>query len=324
MVTTSSWSRFWWELRPSYELFSLGEPTLHEGDADNNTIVVQIDVLQSFAPVKRCFWPCWTRAFLLAWSVQVLGVDVRHYPPHNLWIYYGYLTHWGHTLSIIYLSLSFLCSVVPKKLLIVPNHSTEKAACTSWTAQSPSRLVCITWGLYSTVAPLEIAICFLYWSAVANAPPSYVSVMEHGGIAALVLLDGTLIGHVPVRIKHGVFLMSVCFSYLTWSLLDAELGIGNGEWGPAYNDDALYPVLNWNDDFRGAAIVSAVAICILAPTLFWVCWLLSLVSPPRKDADAIENGNASHGCCTFEGSRRHVLTFHTSDVTAAYKNMSAL
>jgi hypothetical protein len=101
--------------------------------------------------------------------------------------------------------------------------------------------------------------------------------MEHGGISLLILLDGNWVGIVPVRAKHLVFLMFLCILYCAWSILDSVLEIGNGEWGPAYgDDDALYPVLNWNSDRELATIVSALAICVVAPGIFLGCYWLSL------------------------------------------------
>ena len=150
--------------------------------------------------------------------------------------------------------------------------------------------------------------------------------MEHGGIAVLVWIDGNYLGGcpVPVRAKHVIFLVMVCCAYLFWTGVDAVLGIGNGEWGPAYTDDALYPVLNWNSDQQLAATVSAVAICGVAPTCFAICWLASLWSyggyERQGDQDDIEiaiddenHVDRCRGyCCTasgsFDGSRRLILS----------------
>ena len=49
--------------------------------------------------LEKCFAPnrhttIIIRSVFLLWSLHVLYVDVTHYPPHNLYIYMGYLTHW--------------------------------------------------------------------------------------------------------------------------------------------------------------------------------------------------------------------------------------
>jgi hypothetical protein len=299
-------------MRVGYRLFSLDEPTLiieqptnPDGECKRSLQLRQIDVAASFAPARPLYFTTWIRLMLLLLSLHVLYVDVSSYPPHNLFIYMGYLTHWGHVMSILYFTCSFLCTVVPGAVM-QPQKNADGSG-------NVSRLVRVTWGLYSTVAPLEIAITLLYWSAIATSgePLKYITVMEHGGIAILIWLDGLFVGLVPVRAKHVVFLMVVCFSYMTWSVLDAVLGIGNGEWGPAYNDDALYPVLNWKTNSKGAAILSAFAICVLSPCLFMACWMLSLTSSRRDSAvvSTVENDHISAydgGCCcgNFDGSRR--------------------
>lgn len=299
---SSIWKRFLFELRPSYPLFSLEEAACTE-DLNGSKPRRYIDVKQSFAP----HWMAISfRLFFLAWSLQVLYTDVSTYPPHNLYIYMGYLTHWGHFLSNLYFLCSFLCTIIPWAVRQPTGDMRMR----------PGRLVRTTWGLYSCVAPLEIAITLLYWSGTTfiSGHGTYVSAMEHGGIALLILIDGLLVGIVPVRAKHLFYLVVVSFCYLSWSVFDAFLEIGNGEWGPAYEDDALYPVLNWNQDRKGATIVSAFVICVLSPGLFFGCWALSLLkSKGSSNSSAVlvqgKDGEivvADHGCCSayFDGSRR--------------------
>lgn len=297
--------RFKWELRPSYALFSLEEPSGR-----------MIDVQKCFAPRGRCCSTVIFRLFFLAWSCQVLYDDVVYtYPRHNLYIYLGYLTHWGHVITILYFTCSLFCSCC------VPCSRVAQTSNDS----SPHALIKWTWGLYSLVAPLELAITFLYWgSGIYSFPVTYSSVMEHGVLGALVWIDGLLVGTVPVRAKHVFFLITTATTYLVWTIVNAILGIGNGEWGPAYNDDALYPVLNWNKQTKAAAILSAIVVIILAPALFYLCWLASLASPKHNKNDkqghhedvaeeeAMEQGSRCycHGCscccccCVCDGSRR--------------------
>jgi len=301
--------RLWWELRPSTGFFSPLEP-------NGRTL----DLAACFSGGNSCCG--WLfRLVLWLWSVQVLALDVYHYPPHNLWVYMGYLTHWGHVLSICYLFCSFLCSVVIRKKKKTMNDNDDAQP---EQQQLPLRLIHTTWLLYSLTAPLELAICMLYWSAIAAGPSafSYFSLMEHGGIAIFVWLDGTgalltctkLGGAaIPVRAKHIIFLTLTCCTYLFWTGVDAVLGIGNGEWGPAYTDDALYPVLNWNSDSQLAATVSAVAICGVAPACFFLCWLASLYG--RNIAN--DNNGCCSCCCRCDGSRRPLLPLDVDDAGAA-------
>jgi hypothetical protein len=269
----SWWDRLQWELRPSFSFFSIDEPS-----------GARIDVAASFGR-HRPYLTIILRLVFVCWSVQVLMEDVSHYPPHNLYIYMGYLTHWGHVLVILYFWCSLLCAILPSATRQPSPH------------KQPHRLVQATWGLYSTVAPLEVAITLLYWAGVANGPVTYVAVMEHGGLAVLVWMDGLVVSVVPVRVKHIWFLLTLCVLYLIWSVVDVVAGIGGGEWGPADTDDALYPVLRWGSETKSAAILAAFVVCVLAPCLFLVCWMLSLASTSTPHC----------GCCgvyTFDGFRR--------------------
>ena len=203
-------------------------------------------------------------------------------------------------------------------------------------------MIYTTWGLYSLAAPLELSICLLYWTAVAGTGPSafsYVSVCEHGGIAGAVLLDGVA-RRIPVRVPQVVFLLGVCGAYLAWTVVDAVLDIGNGEWGPAYDDDALYPILNWNSDRETAMTASAVAICLVAPGSFAACWLLGLVAWRKQTTNNGDDGDETNvakkkngsGCCgcgglVFDGSQRPLLPLRQdaaggdADAAASYKAM---
>jgi len=289
--------RFKWELRPSYPLFSLEEPSGRF-----------IHVQECFAPRRRWGATAIARLLMLGWTAQVLYDDIVYtYPRHNLWIYLGYLTHWGHVITILYFVCSLFCCLVPSSLLEQPKMGNVQ----------PRALIKWTWGLYSLVAPLELAITILYWGSGIAGRATYSSIMEHGVLGTLVWIDGIFVGNVPVRAKHVIFLITTAALYLSWTIVNALLGIGNGEWGPAYNDDALYPVLNWNKQTHAAAILSAFVVVILAPALFYLCWLASLLSPravPKSmtEEEAVEEGSrcCCHGCCdsccclVCDGSRR--------------------
>jgi hypothetical protein len=229
----------------------------------------------------------------------------------------GYLTHWGHVLTILYFTCSLCCAILPPVTRqpasappLPPPPPDESSQSASPPHPQPHVLVRATWGLYSTVAPLEVAITLLYWASGGvndNGPVTYISVMEHGGLAVLVWMDGLVVSVVPVRAKHICFLLTVCALYLTWSVIDVVAGIGGGEWGPADTDDALYPVLRWGSETRAAALLSAFTICVLAPGLFLGCWMLSLASLANNNS--IEEGAPSQcgGCCcgcVFHGLRR--------------------
>jgi len=247
------------------------------------------------------------RSAILAIALHVLYFDVWHYPPHNLWVYMFYLTHWGHCINIWYLFCSVVCSFAHSQF--------GEDEDTQWdNTEKLPRLIKHTWSMYATAAPLSLAITMLYWTAivpVAYGPEtfSYVSLMEHGGVGLLVVCDGLWTGNVPLRAKQFVYLLGVCSAYLLWSIVNFVLELGNGEW-PGYDDDALYPVLHWGmDSRRASAMLSGFLIVVLCPLLYWIVWMMSLASLDER------YGRARYcHCCicpdkqiAFEGSKRSLL-----------------
>jgi len=251
------------------------------------------------------------RCVLFATALHVLYFDVTRYPPHNLWVYMFFLTHWGHCINIMYLGCSLLCSIVYTSNDDNFDSSadgadddrhdgiTNNSEYDDGSGRNLPRLIKATWSLYGTAAPLSIAIALLYWASIAPGAHfpdvfTYPSVMEHGVVGLLVLFDGNIVGTVPVRAKHIVYMMIVCTSYLLWSLINWMQNLGNGEWGPAYDDDALYPVLKWGSETRLAATISGFAIVVLCPAVFWMVWMLSLAS--IEDVVHDDTKDESSGC----------------------------
>ena len=205
-------------------------------------------------------------------------------------------------MSIMYMISILYCTL--NKSLLMESEIAPKA-------------IKISWVLYSIVAPMELCITLLYWSADYDGGEiSYVNVMEHGIICLLILIDGVFTSTIPVRLNMFPYFLTVCISYLCWSIIDAAFNIGNGEWGPAYEDDALYEVLNWNQNSKSAAIVSAIVICVLAPLVYSFCWLLSLCEFRRTSRCF---------CCSFTGSRRFISSVVDGSVGVddgfSYKDM---
>lgn len=314
--------------------------------------ILHISLMSMF--LQRVIYPLnngtfYIRSAILAIALHVLYFDVTHYPPHNLWVYMFYLTHWGHCINTWYLLCSWMCCLMHTQY---HNESKAESSLPIYDSQTkPSRLIKHTWSMYATAAPLSLAITLLYWTAiapVAYGPEtfSYVSVMEHGGICLLVLVDGLCVGSVPLRAKQFVYLMSVCVAYLLWSMVNFALDLGNGEW-PEYDDDALYPVLQWGVESRRlSAMISAVVIVVICPVLYWMAWMLSLVSFEKRyrddDCDEPDNGAMNDCCCTspscccvcsnkqclFEGRNRPLLQMsetgnHDQEMGTMYNEMSA-
>ena len=282
----------------------------------------------------------YVRSVFLAISMHVLYFDVTHYPPHNLWVYMFYLTHWGHCINIWYLFCSWVCCLGYTQYTRSEGEQGESSASPySDRAKKLPRLIKHTWTMYATAAPLSLAITLLYWTAiapVAYGPETfgYVSMMEHGGIGLLVLFDGLCIGSVPLRAKQFIYLLSVCVAYLLWSMVNFGLKLGNGDW-PDYDDDALYPVLQWGMESRRiSAMISGFVIVMICPVLYWIVWMPSLAS--LEETYQRRNGDTAAGdehsgppdirrccclrcCCfssdkqiVFEGRNRQLLQVETA------------
>ena len=314
--------------------------------------ISHISLLPKF--LQRLIYPInngtfYLRSFFLAIALHVLYFDVTHYPPHNLWVYMFYLTHWGHCINIWYLFCSWVCCLgctrysqgEPEKETSSPFYGHAKKL---------PRLIRHTWSMYATAAPLSLAITLLYWTAIAPiayGPETfgYISISEHGGISLLVLLDGLCIGSVPLRAKQFIYLLSVCIAYLLWSIANFLFELGNGDW-PDYDDDALYPVLKWGMDSRRlSATLSASVIVVICPVLYWAVWMSSLASlgdRHLRNNDDAAAGDAEKGpsdmkrcCClrcycicsdkqiVFEGKNRPLLQVEP-DTSAYYQEMETM
>jgi len=317
------------ELAWSYSIYCQTEEVIDDAGSLQRKY---ININECFAPSRPIIKTNWSRRLyffnnrvfyirlvFVAISFHVLYIDITLYPLHNLWVYLFFLTHWGHLFNMTYLFCSMLCCAneIP---VVIEGSERNKAI---------PNLIQITWLLYSTTAPLSLAICILYWIGIAPSQSpqdslNYVCIMEHGIIGIIVLIDGVLVGTIPVRAKHYVCLLAVCISYLLWSLVNYILKLGNGDWGPTYDDDALYPVLNWGwESRRVAAIVSSSATIVLCPVLFWFVWMLSLSSFDSDGSGTEDINRCCHrGCCgrgfLFEGRRRPLNNNGSNDECSQY------
>lgn len=236
-------------------LFDLSEP---DG--------VQIDVEQTFAP--RPYWRSWlTRLLFLAISVESLFATLHNTPPWNRWFFMAYLTHWGLVAAIAYQLCAVLCLIpaIRQKALYQP-RSGELCAL----------FVRITWGLFSLAAPVELVICILYWGLDYSPghPVHYYLVMNHGGIALLLMVDGFLLSSFPLQLKQLVFTVVFCIVYLAWTIIFAESNIPNPN--VSESDDYIYYALEWNANAKVAEVLASLCAFVLPPIVFVIFWLISL------------------------------------------------
>ena len=241
---------------------------------------MQIDVSQTFAP--RPYWRSWLiRLSFLAVSVESLSATIAHTTHWNRWFYMAYLTHWGLVTSIAYQVCAVVClvPVVRRRALYQPLGSGKQC----------SRFVRTTWALFSLAAPVELIICILYWGLEYTPGHSvhYYLVVNHGGIALLLMVDGFLLSSFPLQLKQLVFTVIFCIAYLSWTVIFAESNIPNPNVGES--DDYIYSVLEWNSDVKVAEVVSSLCAFVLPPIVFVVFWIMSLSRRHLYDATGYEH-----------------------------------
>jgi FAR-17a/AIG1-like protein len=117
-----------------------------------------IDMDRTFHP--RPFWLALalkTVLVLWAWSLLISGL-LDTLP---IWFYFAYLTIWSLTLSCIYLTLSWVVTVLPFLTTSQPSpptttHDTNSNDVSLW--------ISATWLLYTIAAPAELLVAVLYWT----------------------------------------------------------------------------------------------------------------------------------------------------------------
>lgn len=115
--------------------------------------------------------------------------------------------------------------------------------------------------------------------------------MFHGGGIILLLIDGFLISRIPLRIKQ--FLLFECYAlfYFAWSSIQAFSGIGNPDRNEGVDDDdAIYSSIKWKNDTESVLILSAVALLVINPLVFFICWWVSWIVPKRLVVGGIDVG----------------------------------
>jgi len=255
---------------------------------------MQIAVDKTFAP--RPYWRSWlVRLSFLALSVESLGATLYHTPPWNRWFFMAYLTHWGLVASIAYQICAVICLLPPIR---------RKALYQPCSEERCSLFVRTTWGLFSLAAPVELIICILYWGLDYSPghPVHYYLVMNHGGIALLLMLDGFLLSSIPLQLKQLLFTIGFCIAYLTWTLIFAESNISNPN--VSDSDDYIYDALEWNANAKVAEILATLCAFVLPPIVFAVFWLMSLSR--RHLYDAAEDNDEQEQQIELVGVHAHV------------------
>lgn len=127
--------------------------------------------------------------------------------------------------------------------------------------------------MLAAAAPMEVTVTILYWVLEFEGTFSYVSIMSHGGVMILVVIDGFVLSRVPLRMKQFVFFESFALVYCVWTLIHAYSGMGN-----PYADDAIYDSIAWKNNMKPTVILIVVLLLVANPIIFFFCRLLSRIS----------------------------------------------
>ena len=235
-------------------------------------------------------------------------------------MYFGHLSNITFMLTLTYQMLSTFLSLLamvrrkhysvlhqplplPMPLPMPIMSQSSNASNAKGPSPRPSSLICLTWLIYSIALPSEFLVAIGYWWFEYDhaRPMTNIDLYKHGIIAFLLLLDGNVLGRIPLRAKHwrGVFVYGTL--YILWTMVSSYYMLGEKR-------GVIYRVIDWREDPGKAAEVSFLLMVVMGPLVFSACWLISV----------------SGGCCScdYSAARRRVLTNVYSEVIAVNHDMN--
>lgn len=247
-----------------------------------------VDIPNSFAPQQPTWWLVLIIKFIF-WGLTLSTIIMGWaFVADNAGFYLAYFTHWTLLLSFFYLTLSLFNSS--------PFCQPQKQEGQEVTATA-SCMVKLTWGLFAVVAHAEILVTLLFWLLVYDGGEIlYTTVMGHGIVMILVLLDGLVVNRIPIRMKHFAFCNIYYVLYILWSVIHSFTNIGNPDADPNDPDadqTSIYGALDWDGNPGGTAVTVVLAFGVASPILFLLLWTLALYNPRT---------------CRFDGSNRKCIT----------------
>jgi hypothetical protein len=238
----------------------------------DNTPPRRMDIVKTFSPHPRILH-IGVKISLAALIVSVMAMSIQDTMHQSFWL--AKLTHWGIVFCSAYAILSAVSAVY---LAIRPPASPDELE------GGVGVLIKSTWALLAIAAPAQVMITILFWALEFKGTISYVSLMVHGIVMVLIMIDGFILSRIPLRMKQFVLFESFSVVYVLWTVIHAYSGIGNpyaeGD-TPTQDDDAIYSSLAWKNDAAGAAILSVIVLIVANPIIFMICRALSQLLPRR-------------------------------------------
>lgn len=185
----------------------------------------------------------------------------------NRAIYFGMLTYWALTFSVVYLWMSTINSIVGVQQ---PNRK-----------DNVSFRVGFQWFMFNVAVHTSLAVVILYWLVVFEPDETAItfsSFSTHAGTCLTLLLEGFVVNRIPIRwfFWWGTGLLTG-IAYLVWTIVHAKLDIGNPD---KEDSDLLYDSIDWDDDLSGTIILFAVSILILGPIIQSMLFVTSIYGSP--------------------------------------------
>ena len=148
--------------------------------------------------------PFLLKVIFLGVSIYGLVADITHYEHPDF--YLAYLTSWTMVHCVTYLTASLLLTILPAS---------------SPSSGNNSYLMKFTWLYCSLTVVHGTIVTVLYWGLLYEPGDEigHYTVMTHGVVALLCVLNGLVLDRTPIRLKH-VFINWVWgLLYLLWNVL---------------------------------------------------------------------------------------------------------
>jgi hypothetical protein len=114
-------------------------------------------------------------------------------------------------------------------------------------------------GFFAAIVTCQFVVATVHWTTnlyfflhVLPKRQRYPSLMKHGILFVLIVLEGRYYCRIPLRSKHLLFPLSMFTLYGSWTVFQSFFGPSNpffyGQervWNP-FDDDAVYPQMNWS------------------------------------------------------------------------------
>jgi hypothetical protein len=230
-----------------------------------------LDLEKSFAIEPRCLSVIGLKALFFGLSLYTfIGSWINRDNPK---FYLAYLSNWSVVYALLYLSTSLICSLGVKQMWLIKT----------------------SWVLYSLAATNEIAVMLLFWLLTYD-PSTYTItffvIMVHGGIMAIVLIEGNFVNRVPVRLKHTILPVLLGIVYVIWSIIHTTVLENNPDTDDE-EDDALYSVLRWRNETVAASITAVIVCFLLLPAVTSLVWAMSLPNRRYQEVNECKDDNKS-------------------------------